>query len=50
MYAQSQNLGISFFAKKYQKDKNKQVPIYVRVSADGKRLDISVQRKISPDR
>lgn len=46
----NKTFGISFFVKKYQKDKNDLVPIYMRISADGKRLDMSVQRKIAIDR
>ncbi len=42
----NKTFGISFFVKKYQKDKNNQVPIYVRISVDAKRLDMSMQRKI----
>ena len=46
----NKTFGISFFIKKYQEDKQQQVPIYVRISVDAKRLDMSVQRKIALDR
>ncbi len=46
----NKTFGVSFFIKKYQQDKNQQVPIYVRISVDAKRLDMSVQRKIAIDR
>ncbi|MDF9796229.1 hypothetical protein OKW21_001492 [Catalinimonas alkaloidigena] len=46
----NKTFGISFFVKKYQKDKNNQVSIYVRISVDAKRLDMSMQRKIASDR
>jgi len=43
----NKTFGIAFFVKKYQQDKQGNVPIYVRISVDAKRLDMSVQRKIT---
>ena len=37
--------GISFFIKKY-KQKGEQAPVYVRITVDGKSLDMSVKRKV----
>ena len=46
----NKTFGIAFFVKKYQQDKQGLVPIYVRISVNAKRLDLSVQRKIALDR
>ncbi len=46
----NKTFGITFFVKKYQQDKQGQVPIYVRISVNAKRLDMSVQRKIALER
>jgi len=41
-------LSVRFFVKKY-KAKNNQVPIYVRISLDGKSVDVSLKRAIALD-
>ena len=46
----NKTFGISFFIKKYQQDKQGLVPIYIRISVNAKRLDMSAQRKIVIDR
>ncbi|MGB3850490.1 MAG: site-specific integrase [Tunicatimonas sp.] len=46
----NKTFGISFFIKKYQQDKQGLVPIYIRISVNAKRLDMSAQRKVAVGR
>ena len=41
--------GVSFFVKKHLKDSNNKVPVYLRVTVNSVRRDISLKRKIPVD-
>ena len=41
-------LSTLLYLRKYKKDQNGLIPIYLRIKIDGKRSDISTNRKIDP--
>jgi hypothetical protein len=42
-------LSIMFFIKRTKLNKKEKAPVILRITVDGKRADISIQRSISPD-
>lgn len=42
---QPTTFGVSFFTKKY-KEKDGKLPIYARITVDGKRVDLSIKRDV----
>jgi len=44
----SQNFKVLFFLKKGKRENEKTLPIYVRVTIDGKRAEWTVQRNCEP--
>jgi hypothetical protein len=45
----NQTLSILFYLKKAKEDRNGQVPIYMRITVDGQRAEMSIHRSINPD-
>lgn len=46
----NQTLGILFYIKNAKSLANGEVPIYLRITVDGKRAEFSIQRSINPDK
>ena len=45
-----QNLSILIWANLSKKDKNGLIPLYARITIDGKRAEISLYNKVHPDK
>ena len=50
MVIMNSNFAILFYPRTSKRDQNGLAPIYMRITVGGKRVEISTQRKIDPDK
>ncbi len=49
LYMERRTFSIMFFVRKARKLNNQEVPIYMRITVDGERAEVSIKRSVNPD-